>query len=421
MKEVVKVNLAGVAFSFDNDAYTVISTYLSRLEDGYVNNPDGKEILSDIEARLAELILSEQDNNQVISKQLAEKVVGQLGFPDDMEQPSTPSSKIPHRLYRNPDGAKLGGVCSGLGAFFDIDAVWIRLLMFAPLILLPISGACHMHSIASFLGALVPVFFLLYIILWLAIPMAKTPRQKLEMRGEPITAESIHRNFTQEAAQISSSPKQQKGASAWANFIYIVGQILQFCVKALVAVFAVILCMTAIGIFVAIISLIVGGGAIVTSFLAPFMALQGITPVAYVIIAILLMLLPVGILIGLLIRFLFNRRTDAGRTTIVVLSVIWFILAVYFSVITVRNIPNMRATFNTTILNNDWWENEFDGKNLKINIDGQTINITADSVVNQVLPDQTTCPADSTDSTQVQSQEPMLKITSGKKRIILYD
>src|SRR5699024_3301344 len=136
MKEVVKVSISGIAFSFDADAYKVMKDYLDKLEAGYAKKPDGREIIADIEARIAELILNEQESDSVVGRGLAESVIAQLGFPDDLETDEEPAAeKLPKRLYRNPDGAVLGGVCSGLGAYFNIDPVWIRLAFFLPVLL----------------------------------------------------------------------------------------------------------------------------------------------------------------------------------------------------------------------------------------------------------------------------------------------
>ena len=158
MKEVVKVSISGIAFSFDAEAYQVMKDYLDKLETGYAKKPDGREIVADIEARIAELILNEQESDNVVSRALAESVVAQLGFPDDLDtEEEPPVEKIPKRLYRNPDGAVLGGVCSGLAAYFRTDPVWIRLAFFLPMLLVifPTGDA------SAFFGSMFIMFFLL--------------------------------------------------------------------------------------------------------------------------------------------------------------------------------------------------------------------------------------------------------------------
>ena len=166
MKEVVKVSISGIAFSFDAEAYQVMKDYLDKLETGYAKKPDGREIVADIEARIAELILNEQESDNVVSRALAESVVAQLGFPDDLDtEEEPPVEKIPKRLYRNPDGAVLGGVCSGLAAYFRTDPVWIRLAFFLPMLLVifPTGDA------SAFFGSMFIMFVVLYIILWICL------------------------------------------------------------------------------------------------------------------------------------------------------------------------------------------------------------------------------------------------------------
>jgi phage shock protein C len=99
-------------------------------------------------------------------------------FMEDEVEPSGGNKKTYHRattnkrMYRNPDDRILGGVCSGLGAYFNTDP-WIFRTLFIVFSIFFLSG------------------IIIYLILWIAIPEAKTSAQKLEMRGEPITVDNI--------------------------------------------------------------------------------------------------------------------------------------------------------------------------------------------------------------------------------------
>ena len=141
MNEIKKCSISGIAFTLDADAYEVLRTYLDSLEKTYEKNPDGAEIIADIEARIAELILSTQNNARVVERPLIENIVKQLGSAADItgEDPDSDlhyaEPRIPRRLYRDTENAKLGGVCSGIGRYFDVDPVWIRLVLFLPLLL----------------------------------------------------------------------------------------------------------------------------------------------------------------------------------------------------------------------------------------------------------------------------------------------
>ena len=139
MKEVKKCSISGVAFTMDTDAYQELEAYLESLKKTYKETPDGAEIVADIEARIAELILSAQDSTRVVEKPLILNIIRQMGTAEDIseEEPgrSPEEPRIPRRLYRDTENAKLGGVCAGIGKYFDVDPVWIRLAMFLPILL----------------------------------------------------------------------------------------------------------------------------------------------------------------------------------------------------------------------------------------------------------------------------------------------
>lgn len=141
MKEVIKCSISGVAFTMDADAYQTLKEYLDTLKNNYEQTPDGAEIVADIEARIAELILSAQDNTRVVERPLVLNIIEQMGRAEDIagdtvsETRAASEPRIPRRLYRDTENAKLGGVCAGIGKYFDIDPVWVRLGLFVPLLL----------------------------------------------------------------------------------------------------------------------------------------------------------------------------------------------------------------------------------------------------------------------------------------------
>ena len=82
MNNTINVSIAGIAFILENEGYRLLKDYLVRIEVGYKGNPDGSEILSDIEARISELILNEQDADTVVTAERIRTIIGQLGLPD---------------------------------------------------------------------------------------------------------------------------------------------------------------------------------------------------------------------------------------------------------------------------------------------------------------------------------------------------
>ena len=256
MNKVKKCSISGVAFIFEDVAYNRLAEYIDSLKNAYKNSAECDEIIADIEARIAELILSVQSNQQqVVCLPLVENIIAQLGSAADISGDDTPAdpvtaTRIARRLYRDMNNCKLGGVCSGIGKYFNIDPVLIRLAMFAPLILLPIGGISYkIHWISNLGGNLFAVMIILYLILWFVIPVAKTARQKLEMEGEAVTAKAI-------ADRQKDTTDELRAKSTLATFIGGLGKFAIVCLKAFVAIviFAMIFfCISLIAAFIAII------------------------------------------------------------------------------------------------------------------------------------------------------------------------
>lgn len=268
MKESKKVSISGVGFVFDLDAYEVLNNYLNNLNETYKDTDDGEEIVADIEARIAELILSRQDNQTVVSMPLIRSIIDQMGSPEAIEEesnegepkPKERTPRIPRRLYRNPENAKLGGVCSGIGTFFDIDPVWVRLGFFAPLAFIVLFETFDWYNLRDFCGSLFGIFILGYIVMWFAIPMAKSARQKLEMTGEKVNAQTISSTTRARVEADPESTSAERSQSVIADIVYVIGRILLFCLKA----FALL---TLAGILAGVIACIVGLFALL--FVAP--------------------------------------------------------------------------------------------------------------------------------------------------------
>ena len=179
MKITVSINLGGVAFNIDEDAYTELKRYLKNLELHFADEESSSEILSDIEARMSELFRARLSGyKQVINITDVTEVCSIMGNPEEFsnnegpspgEKFSTPGT---HRMYRDPDHRIIGGVCSGMGAYWDLEP-WIIRVIFLALIL------------AGGLGILV------YLILYIVLPEAKTTAQKIEMKGDPVNIHNI--------------------------------------------------------------------------------------------------------------------------------------------------------------------------------------------------------------------------------------
>jgi len=190
MKPTIKVSIGGYAFNLEENAYQIIDDYLKTLTRYFANKHEGEEIISDVESRMAELLLM-RNQAGVISEDDAKAVISIMGSPNDFADDgfdassgSTQEEKTrKKKLYRDADDNIIGGVCSGLGYYLGIDPVLIRIL-FVALIFLFNFLPWNNTGIYVVFG---------YIILWIVMPKATTFTQKLEMRGAEVSIEEIEK------------------------------------------------------------------------------------------------------------------------------------------------------------------------------------------------------------------------------------
>ena len=267
MNEIKKCSISGISFIFEKVAYNRLSNYIDSLRRAYKTSSESDEIIADIEARIAELILSAQsDPSQVVCLPLIENIIAQLGSAEDIagseEQNSaeipTTDTRIARRMFRDLENNKLGGVCAGLGKYFNIDPVWIRLAIFAPLILLPISNiSYHLRWMDNLGGNLFLVMAAIYLVLWLVIPEAKSAREKLEMDGEQVTARAI-------ADRHEATTDEQAAKSSIATFIAWFGKVAVVMLKLFVAMIVFVLVIICGALIAAMFATTMGlGGAVI--------------------------------------------------------------------------------------------------------------------------------------------------------------
>lgn len=198
MNKTVTINISGIIFHIEEEAFEKLSKYLNTIK-GYFSNTDGgNEIMGDIEARIAEMLQTKTSAvKQVVLMADVDSVIETMGRPEefagDQQQDNTYQQQQNHtyqannsakkRIFRDPDHKAVAGVCSGIAAYFDVDVVWIRLAMFL---------------LIFFAGVSIWV----YIILWIVIPEAKTTADKLAMRGEKIDINNISKTVMDEAEQV---------------------------------------------------------------------------------------------------------------------------------------------------------------------------------------------------------------------------
>lgn len=177
MKQVINLSIGGIGFTIDEDAYQKLDNYLEEFKSLSGADNQAKEVMDEVEERIAELFAEETSGRKdVVTLKMVEDIICRIGMPDGSNPYETETKqsnmKTPKKFYLDPDDRKIGGVCSGLSAYFDIDVVILRILF----------------VVALLCGS---VGFWAYIIFWVIAPKATTAVQKCEMRGLPPTAENI--------------------------------------------------------------------------------------------------------------------------------------------------------------------------------------------------------------------------------------
>lgn len=319
MNEIKKCSLAGISFTLETDAYAALEGYIQSLQEAYKSTPDGEEIVADIEARIAELILSAVSADAIVTKPLILNIIKQLGSAEeiDSEQPEyeeprqaettdpAGNPRIPRRLYRDVQHHKLGGVCAGIANYFDIDPTLVRLAAIAPILiwLFGVWNLFLLHYIEGFMGQLAGLVVLGYIVMWFTIPPASTARQKLEMKGERITTDSIREN-------VQSATSEERSRTLLADIVNIFGKILLICLKVLAAIL-----MVGLVVEVCVLTMV----AIAGFPMLTFDAVTGISLLAFYFVAVI----PLLILIYLVIMLLISQRPK-GRV-LLVMFILWII------------------------------------------------------------------------------------------------
>jgi phage shock protein PspC (stress-responsive transcriptional regulator) len=194
MKKTFTINLSGRVFHIEEDAYEILKKYLVNLTNYFGKDEDGKEITADIEARMAEIFSQKStDGKNVVTLDWVNEVIETMGTPENFEEeiaeeePLADQKRPKRKLYRHPESKVFGGVCGGIAAYFDKDPVLVRII-FVVLGLITTGAAV-----------------LAYLILWIAVPKARTTAQRLEMMGEEVTVKNIEKFLHDEMDSVKDS------------------------------------------------------------------------------------------------------------------------------------------------------------------------------------------------------------------------
>ena len=181
MKKTINAAIGGCSFTIDEDAYNRLEEYLEGFAAGLANSPSSKNATDELEMRIADLLKEKMGNREVVDIIIVEDVLNQTGpvnyDRNAQDQHCTGNKDGVRKFYRDPDGKRLAGVCSGLSLYLNIDVTLIRIIFVLAFIF-----AC--------------AGFWIYVVLWIIAPVAKTAAEKCELRGIPPTAANIRR-FTE--------------------------------------------------------------------------------------------------------------------------------------------------------------------------------------------------------------------------------
>jgi len=199
MNKTVNINLGGMFFHIDEDAYLKLTRYFDAIKRSLNSSSGQDEIIKDIEMRVSELLTEKQKSEKhVVGLKDVDEVIAVMGQPEDYiiedEEKSNQSfndygTRKHKKLYRDKEKGMIGGVATGLGHYFGIEAVWIKILFLV------------------FVFAGFGTGILAYFVLWIVTPEAVTTSEKLEMTGEPVTISNIEKKVREEIESLSDKFK----------------------------------------------------------------------------------------------------------------------------------------------------------------------------------------------------------------------
>lgn len=338
MKKNITINLFGALYNIDEDAYELLVRYQEDMKRYFAKREDGEEIADDIEHRVAELMAELKASGvEAVTIEHIEAIIRRIGSPEQLDGTEEdndvqPQAEKPRKkLYRNPDDKKIAGVLSGLAAYFGVDTMALRIL--AILLVFVTQGVC----------------LLIYLFCWLIIPEARTPEDKLLMRGEPVNMENLREEILNGAGKVEDfvrSPQTVSKARGCLTtimdlFAGLFKFILYICLGSIAVALLIALLAVVFGVGVALYASVAGFGSLFfgnadavmlqTLDHLPLMASLGFWVSAFCLLVLLA--IPVYIFVQWLGYFWGKGTTIASnkRTT---LFIVWLVALVLFGIFT---------------------------------------------------------------------------------------
>lgn len=354
MKKTLTANISGTVFHIEEDAFEKLHRYLGIIRGQFTGTEGRDEIMADIEARIAELFQERLDGKrQVVSVDDVEHVISIMGQPEDyMDSSSEGENKanpLPgndpnwtysggrkhRRLMRDTEDKWVGGVLSGVAAYFGFDPLILRLIYIALL----------------FMG----VGVLVYIILWIVVPPAETAADRLEMRGEPVTVDNLKKVFEEGAERVKTGashvaseatdlgnrwssagagPRKDQFSRTAARGVGVIGKIIGIALIMAGIVAGMMLIAGLVGAGTLTYENLTGGGSGGYFEMGGLFFASSGQAIWFVIASILLALIPLIALVLLGLRLVFNTKSPGWFTA--TLAGVWFVSLIIAMVLGIR-------------------------------------------------------------------------------------
>jgi phage shock protein PspC (stress-responsive transcriptional regulator) len=218
MKKTINISIGGFSFQIEEDAYVSLEKYLNAVKEHFSEYAEAEEIVSDIESRIADQFSEKTGSEKIVTKEIVEELIAAMGTPEqfggEQKEKKGRYKKISEefgarKFYRDPANTVIAGVASGIAAYFgNIDPVWVRLAF----------------ALSIFFGGF---GILLYLLLWIIVPLAETNTEKMEMRGEPINIKNLEKTVKDRLNEFKHTDRSWIG-KVLNSFFSVIGRTLRF-------------------------------------------------------------------------------------------------------------------------------------------------------------------------------------------------
>ena len=236
MKKTFNINLGGIVFHIDEDAYELLDKYLSNLRIHFSKEEGAEEIVHDMELRISELFSERlNERKQVVTLKDVEEIIAQMGKPEEFSEDTTQDTneyikeeKTPKRLFRDPDNKVMGGVCSGIAAYLGWDVTLLRIIVIVLALPFFVDGFILFNWIV-----------ISYVVAWIVIPEANTATEKLSMKGMKVNVENIGKTVTDGFEKVNDFVKSEKPRSFFQRIGEAIVGVVGFLIKCILVIAAI--------------------------------------------------------------------------------------------------------------------------------------------------------------------------------------